>query len=214
MRNLKHVALALVGAFAIGAIAASVASANQFHSTEAETASTVASNEDQKYLYETGGKTVKCTGIGGSGETKSATVSEAPFAPQYSGCTVDGIAFSSAEVSMGECKVIVTIEATKNEGVTHVSCQGTSQVTITVKVFGVSVCTFHIGKQSPKGFGIFSNNGTTQVKIKANLTGIVGSKQGGSECGSATSTTGTVTATTVIKGVKTGTQTQTSVQVS
>jgi hypothetical protein len=213
MRNLKHIALALVGAFAIGATAASVASANQFHSSVAETTSTVASNEDQKYLYETGGKTVKCTTLGGSGETTSATVSEAPFNPQYSGCTVDGIFGSSAEVSMEKCSLQGTINATTNEGPIHVACQGTSQVTITVKVFGVSICTYHISKQTPKGLASFFNSGTTRIGVQASLTGIAGSRQGSVECGTATSTTGVVTVSTVLKGVRTGGQMVTNIQV-
>ncbi len=214
MRNLKHIALALVGAFAIGAIAASVASANQFHSSEAETTSTVASNSNQEYTYETGGQTVVCTGIGGSGETKSQTVSNAPFSPQYSGCTVAGISFSSAQVSMNGCWIEPTLSAGANEGVMHVGCPGGQQITLTVKVFGVSICTYHVSKQTPSGLAWFFNSGSTQIKVQAGQSGISGSRQGSAECGAATSTSGTVTAQTVMKGVKTGTQSNLVIQVN
>jgi hypothetical protein len=213
MRNFKVLGLILAMGFTMNAVVTSVAQANQFHSASTETELTVASNEDQKYLYETGGRTVKCTKVAGSGEALVQTASEAIFKPEYSGCTVDGIAFSSAEVTMSGCTFQTTVNAGANEGSTHVTCTGTSQVTITVKVFGVSVCTFHIGKQTPKGLTKYFNSGSSQIKVQANQTGVVGSKQGSSECGAATSTTGTVTATVVLKGVKPGTQTQTSIQV-
>jgi hypothetical protein len=213
MRSFKALGMALLAVFAMSAIAASAASANQFHSSVEKTTLTVASNEDQKFLYESGGKTVKCTGVGGSGEANTATTSTVTFNPTYSGCTVDGIAFSTAQVSFNECDYLFHVDASANEGATDVVCTGSSQITITVKVFGVSVCTFHIGKQTPSGKSKYANSGAKQVKVQPNQTGITGSKQGGSECGSASSTSGTYTGSVVVKGEKAGTQEEVAVQV-
>jgi hypothetical protein len=213
MRSFKALGLALIAAFAMSAIAASVASANEFHSSATNTTLTVASNEDQKFLYEKEGKTVKCTKVGGSGTATAQTLKEVTFKPDYQGCTVDGIAFSSAQVSFNECDYTFTIDvAGKNEGKTHVACVGTSQITITVKVFGVSVCTFHIGKQTPKGVSD-EKQGSGNIIVEPTETGIVGSRQGGSECGSASSTSGSYTGSVTILGEKTGTQEKVSIQV-
>jgi hypothetical protein len=213
MRNLRHMGPALVAVFALTAVTAPVASANEFHSAATNTTLTVASNEDQKFLYESSGKTIKCTKIGGSGQATAQTLKEVTFKPDYQGCTIDGIAFSQAQVSFNECDYTFTIEATKNEGPTHVACNGTSQITITVKVFGVSVCTFHIGKQTPKGNADYEPQGGNHITLQPTETGIVGSRQGGSECGSASSTSGSYTGKVTVLGEKTGTQQEVAIQV-
>jgi hypothetical protein len=213
MRSFKVLGLALVAFFAMNAIAASLASANQFHSNVTNTTVTVASSEAQKFLYETGGKTVKCTTVGGSGEAKAQTVSELTFKPTYSGCTVDGIAFSEAQVSMGECDYLFTINAGANEGATHVVCGGTSQITITIKVFGASICTLHIGKQTPGSTSKYANEGTKRVKVQPTQTGIVGTRQGSSECGAEKSSSGSYTGVVVTKGEETGKTTEQTLQV-
>jgi hypothetical protein len=213
MGNLKHTGVALMAIVALGAIVASVASANSFHFEKSpKTTLTVGANEDQKFLYESGGKTVKCTGIGGDGDAQSETATEFTFKPQYSGCTVDGIAFSSAQVTMNECDYIFTIDATKNTGATHVACNGSSQITVTVKVFGVSICSYHIGKQSLATTD-YANNGSNNINVQPTLTGIVATKQGVSECGSLQSKTGTYTGAVEFKCETTGTVQQMNCQV-
>ena len=81
MRNLKHMGLALAAVFAMSAIAASAVSANQFHSKAEPTTLKVGSPETQKFLYETGGKTVECTTVGGSGEMLKTTQEDVVFKP-------------------------------------------------------------------------------------------------------------------------------------
>jgi hypothetical protein len=203
----------LAAVLAMSAITASAAAANEFHAAAAPTTLTVGSNETQKFLYESSGKTVECTAVAGAGGMQTQTKKEVVFEPQYSECTVNGISFSKAEVSMNGCAYQFTIEATKNEGQTHVNCFASKQITITVKVFGISVCTYHIGKQTPKGNADYVNNGSNSVNVQPTQTGIVATRQGGSDCGALQSQTGTYTGAVQIIGEKPGTQQLIDVQV-
>ncbi len=212
MRNLKAFGLALVAVFAMGAIAATAASANSFHSQSTNTTITRAANANQNFQYEAGGQTVVCTTVEGSASTTTQTVSEITFTPTYSGCNIPGIAFSSAQVSMGNCDYLFTIEAGANQGAVHVKCTS-GQITITVKVFGVSVCTLHIGEQTPGGVADYSNSGAQRVNVQPTQTGITGSRQGNAECGAATSTQGNYNGQVEVKGEETGTQNAKAIQV-
>ncbi len=162
MRDLKAFGLTLVAVIAMGAIAASAASANQLHYWP--TAVAVASNATQNFQYETEGQTVQCTTISGSSQASALTASEVTVSPTYSGCKVPGIASSSAEVSMNGCNYVFTIEAAANSGAVHLKCLEGKQITITVKAFGVSICSFHIGDQTPSGVADYANGGTTKAK--------------------------------------------------
>ncbi len=223
MRNLKAFGLALVAVFAMGAIAATAASANQFHSTATNTTITRTANANQNFQYEAKGQTVVCTTVGGSGTATAQTTTEITFTPTYSGCNVPGIAFSSAQVSMANCDYLFTIEASANQGPVHVKCPetknakgegiGQDQITITVKVFGVSVCTLHIGEQTPGGVADYSNPDASQVTVTPTQTGISGTRQGNAECGEPTSTTGNYNGAVQVKGEETGTQNAKNIQV-
>jgi hypothetical protein len=212
MRNLKAFGLAVVAVFAMGAIAATAASANQFHSAVEKTTITVAANATQAFQYEAGGQTVNCSTVGGSGEDTNFTSSELTFKPTYSGCSVSGIAFSSAQVSMGNCDYLFTIEASANSGPVHVKCTS-GQITITVKVFGISVCTLHIGEQTPSGVADYANSGASKINVTPTQSGIEGTRQGSEECGEATSNTGTYTGQVEVKGEEQGTQNEKAIQV-
>jgi hypothetical protein len=212
MRNLKAFGLAVVAVFVMGAIAASAASANQFHSTATNTTITRSANATQSFTYETGGQIVECSTVGGEGQATAQTTAELTYKPQYSGCVVSGIAFSSAQVSMGNCDYLFTIETGANEGPVHVNCTS-GQITITVKVFGISVCTLHIGKQTPSGVAHYANSGANRVTVQPTQTGIEGTRQGSEECGEATSNTGTYTGQVEVKGEEQGTQNEKAIQV-
>jgi hypothetical protein len=206
MRNLKSLGLTLLAILAIGAITSASASANFFHSPVEPTTLTVGKNETQKFLYETGGKIVECLTMGGAGVLGETTDQEFTFAPNYSKCEVNGIPFSQAQVSINGCEYFFTIDSFVNGGPTHLSCFGTNQVTITVKVFGVSLCTLHIGSQTPASKSHYANVGDG-VEVQPTQTGIKGARQGSTECGSASSISGTYTGKAQIigedsKGVK------------
>jgi hypothetical protein len=213
MRNLRTSGLALFAVFATSAIAAPAGSANQFHSAAVNTTWTPQANVVQKFLYQAGGKTAECGIIGGSAVTNAKTVSELTFNPTYASCSVNGVAFSQAQVSMNGCDYLLTIEAAANEGPVHLKCPKGAQITITVKVFGVSVCTYHIAEQTPMGKADYSNSIATRIDVEPTLTGIAGTRQGGAECGAATSNTGTYTGRVEVMGEEIGGGAMAAVQV-
>lgn len=217
MRNLKALGLTLVAICATSAVTASAAVGNQFHSAAAKSIVTVVSNSTQAFLYETSGRTVECTTVGGSGTFSGQTVSEVTFAPTYSNCKVAGIGMSQAEVSMNGCQYLFTITSTKASGAVHLRCPTIAgvqqQITITVKVFGVSICTYHIGEQTPNEHVDYSNGGVKQITVQPTQTGIVGTKQGSAECGAEKSTSGTYTGPVTVKCEEDGTQTEVACQV-
>ncbi len=223
MRNPKFFSLALVAVVAVVALMASAAAANQFHSTATNTTVTRWVNQHQTFSYENPGHTIQCTTVGGSGSATAQTVSEFTFSPTYSGCSASGIAFSSAEVSMANCDYLFTIQAISNSGPVHIKCPetkngkgeslGQDKITITVKVFGVSICTLHIGEQTPEGVAFYENVNAAEVNVQPILSGIVGTRQGSEECGAAKSTTGSYTGSVQVKGEETGTQNAKNIQV-
>jgi hypothetical protein len=219
MHNLKQMGLTLVALLAIGAIAASAAPANQFHSSALSTAITRSANATQVYQYETGGQSVQCTTVGGSGKLGLETNIEILFEPIYSNCSVSGIAFSTAQVNMNNCSYRFRIEVSENKGPVDLTCpkiveqENRTQVTITVKVFGISICTLHIGHQTPSGVADYANSGSTKVNVQPTQTGISATRQGSEECGEATSTTGSYTGQSQAKGEETGTENEKAIQV-
>jgi hypothetical protein len=213
MCNPKRLALALVATFAIGAITTSVASANQLHSTATNTTITVWSNFTQEFELEPVGHIVTCQGVGGSAQISAQTVTEVTFKPTYSGCTFTGVFFSTAQVSMGSCSYLFKINALSNLGPVHLKCSKNESITITVKVFGTSVCTLHIAEQTPENIATYGNSGSTAVYVSPTLTGIDSTRQGSSECGSASSTTGSYNGEVQVKGEETGTLKEKAIQV-
>lgn len=213
MRNLKVLGVTLVVILATTAIGGDVAWGNQFHSKSSNTTWTVASNETQKFTYETGGVTIECTTIGGSGFTTKVTVEAVKFTPTYSGCKAAGIGGSSVDTTTNGCSYITTIGATKNQGVTHTDC-GEKSITYTITVIGFSICTFHVGGLiTPKGESDYSNSEATRITVQRTETGIPATRQGSSECGAASSTTGSLAGRVQYKGDITGQATETGIQV-
>jgi hypothetical protein len=221
MRTLKVFGLALVAVFAMSAVVAATASAtqHQFHSGSTNTTLTVSSNATQAFTYETGGMVVSCTTVGGSGEVSGVqTTTEVTFKPTYSGCTAGS--FITVQVDMNGCDYLLTIDPNKetvSNGPVHIKCPTEGgvqkQITITFKLFGGLLCSFHIPEQTPDGVADYANNGSAQVDVTPTQTGIDATRQGNSECGSATSSTGTYTGRVQVKGEITGQQTATNVQV-
>jgi hypothetical protein len=213
MRNLKFLGLTLLTMSAIGAGAAPAALANQFHSTATNTTITVWSNFTQEFELEPVGHIVTCQGVGGSAEISAQTVAEVTFKPTYSGCTFTGVFFSTAQVSMGSCSYLFKINLFSNLGPVHIKCSKNESITITVKVFGTSVCTLHIAEQTPENVATYGNSGSTKVYVSPTLTGIDSTRQGSSECGPASSTTGSYNGEVQVKGEETGTQNEKAIQV-
>jgi hypothetical protein len=212
MNNLKHIGLIFVTIVAMNGFASAAEAGVEFHSDAEATSLTVEKSETQKYLYETGKITVECATVGGAGNMQKTTQKELHFTPQYSQCTTT-IPFTLAEVSMNKCFYTLTLTETEAAGQADLNCTESNQITITVKTFGVSICTLHIGKQAPAGHVDYSNNGTNSINVQPTVTGMVATRQGSSECGSLQSKTGTYTGPLQIIGEKAFSQNKVNVQV-
>jgi hypothetical protein len=213
MRNVKALGWAVVMVFALSASAVSAASANQFHSGSSNTTGTVSGNGPQFFEYESGGQIVECSTIGGSVDATANTVTEVTFSPTYSGCQMTLILFTQVTVSMNGCDYLFTLEASANSGPAHIKCPSGKEISITVKAFGVSVCTYHIASQTPAGVSDYANSGTSKIHGTATQLEIAGTRQGAAECGAASSTQGSYLSEVEMKGEITGQQTGTNIQV-
>jgi hypothetical protein len=140
----------------------------------------------------------------GSAKTTTQTVAELTIKPSYLKCTADGIAFSEVEWRMNECQYLFTLQATQNHGPVHIKCAPEEELTITVKVLGVDLCTFYIYEQPPAGNASWANSGAAQVKLLFGQAKIIAIRQGSSECGAASSQTGTFMRGVQFRGVETG----------
>ncbi|HEX5593648.1 MAG TPA: hypothetical protein VFX35_09920 [Solirubrobacterales bacterium] len=192
MSGLRKTCLALAAMLALGAVVVASASA-QFEAESVPVRVTRSANNTQEFTYNEG-ITVKCTTVGGSGEETVTPNTDTRFNPTYTGCTVPAIG-GKAIVNMTGCGYTFTSAAKSTSMTTHIVCPEGKVIDITVyDIFENDVCTLTIGAQTPAGTITGSNIGagtTREVKIASNLSGIVGTRDGSSLCGPATSTTGT-----------------------
>ncbi len=165
MHKLERLGLALVAVCAVGATLAAAASANQWHSTVANTTWQRTASETQEFEYEFAGKTVACTSLDGIATTTAQTITELTVSPTYLGFELSEVINDKAEVSMNGCEYLFTLQATQNRGPVHIKCPAKNQITVTVKVFGISICTFHIPDQTPAGNISWANEGAAQVNL-------------------------------------------------
>lgn len=223
-RNLKMLGLALVAVFALSAVAASAASADLFHTAKANATITSTALSNQKFQYEEEGATVECTAVHGDGslagtitnDAVAQTATAVTFAPVYTGCTIPAISGSSVDVNFHSCDYLFTITPSETKGETHVKCSTPGDaITLTVTLSGSSICTFHIGEQTPAGESDYTNGtsgGHKDVTVKPTQTGIHATKTNdngfGFLCGAASSTTGTYTGEVTVTADESGTNNQ------
>ncbi|HYJ21915.1 MAG TPA: hypothetical protein VEW07_07830 [Solirubrobacterales bacterium] len=205
-RNLKALGLTLVAVFAMSAIVASAASANEFHSNVEKTTLTGKVTENHRFTYETGGPAVECTTATFSGSPTVKTTTAINSTPVYSGCTVPSVFNAPAHVKFGTCFYQFTINAAENKGPAHLVCpSGTVQIEVTIPL--LADCTYSIGPQTPAGTTDYANEGSTPTRsviVQPTQTGISSSYIGNSLCGAATtSTTGTYIGKATVSGDKT-----------
>jgi len=213
MRNLKASGLVVMAMLAIAALTAATAWANQFHSGANSTTWTVTSNAFQVFEYEAGGEAITCATIGGEAQTTAQTVTEITFKPTYSTCKAEEL-LVPAHVAMNECDYLLTINASESGGWVHLKCPAFNTISITVtNGFGSTLCTLHIGQQTPVGGVDYANNGASRVNVQPTESGISGQREGSALCGVKESISGTYFGQVTVRGEITGQQTATNVQV-
>jgi hypothetical protein len=204
MRNLKVLGLALVAMFAMSAVAATVASADDLTAESYPTTLTgkpdpTATKPD---IFVTTAGNISCTEPAYHATLEAAATSVTATAT-YAGCTAFGL---PAQIDMEGCSYVFTIMGgTSTVGDADLSCPAGKEVIITQKP--TDKCIVRVKAQSDlTGTVTYSNIGagaTREVTIKAAITGIDYAHTKGSgiaACTTGTSTTGTLDATAVVTG--------------
>lgn len=193
-RKLKALGLALVAVFAMSAVAASAASAVEFHGG-AEPTKINATGVGNQTLSANGVNVVCSTSSFTSGNV-AQTTSSITITPTYSNCKVAGL--FTAHVNFTSCDYTFNASGTVDLGCTT---EGDT-VDITATFFGSSVCTIKISEGTFAEAATYDNvteGGKKHVTVTANAKGITYAETGG-ECGIGSGTNGTYTGNATVKG--------------
>jgi hypothetical protein len=185
-RNLKIMGVALIAAFALGAVAASAASAESFDFySEVQHTDLAGSGEGtSKFAFSAG--TVTCSTAKYEGTMSSEESTSLTLAPLFEGCTVDPT--GTASVSMNGCQFVLTAstkeESTYKAGL-DITCGEGKTISIVVKVAGVTKCTIEIPAQSLSTVTV-SEVSEGDLKAVAAVEGLKYSQTTGSGSGACT----------------------------
>jgi hypothetical protein len=205
MRNLKVLGLALVAMFAMSAVTAAAASADEF-TAESYPATLTGKNTtaNDKFLTTTG--TVNCK-VASYKATVSAATTSVLAAPEYKECTAFGF---PATIDVNGCKYQFNIGGA-TIGDADLVCEAGKTVDVTAISAGTLKCTVHVGSQSDiTGTVTYSNTGsgtTREINIGVVLGGIDYTHTQGTgvgSCPSGSATAGTLEAAGIVTGENAG----------
>ena len=205
MRNAKLLGTALLAILALSAVAATMASADEFHS-EKELTTLTAKQESG-----VGGVNILKT-TAGSAECKTATfhatvnkktTTTITATPIYKECTCIGIVCT---VNMNECDYLlhITPANVQTQGSADLVCPGVKEVTLES-----AKCIIHIKPQTDLTTITYTNSGvpggnTREITLDLNITNIAYSHtkvgEGIGSCTSGTGTTGSLTGKVEVTG--------------
>jgi hypothetical protein len=199
-RKLKALGLALVAVFAMGAVAASGASATSFHfNSNAPVEHTILSGSQISgfnHKFKTTAGEVTCENAEFSGTSTSNAAKDLTIQAAYYGCHIFVFSKVAAEVKMNGCEYTFTSHQTvggKTEPFTvHVVCPEGKVVEVVA-----AGCTVKVGPQTLTGFEV--TNVENHVKVAANSKNVSYSHTGFT-CGTGSGTTGTYVGDTTVKG--------------
>src|ERR1044072_5791604 len=143
----------LLAAFALSAVAASVASAqtpNQLHSGSGSGTTYLTAHGINGVLHTGGAGNIKCATFSGKGSYAGTTAGTATLEDvTYSGCTAFGL---TMHFDMMGCDYLVT-DNTATTGIVHIVCPTTAggvkdEITVTPTQGGVPVCHIDIPEQT------------------------------------------------------------------
>ena len=200
IRNLKALGLGLIVAVAFSAVAASAASAVEYHSsTTPTTLFGVQSNTHEFGIAGIGGVTCKVAEF--SGTQTGTTAKTVTITPTYKECTAFGD--PTATVNMTGCDFLFnqpTGSAPTYTGTVNVVCPTGKTIDITFKL-GSDECTLTIPGQTGLGTVSYTNN-KPHVDVSSNVSKITYSRDGTGLCTtiSAEATNGTYKGNVTLKG--------------
>jgi hypothetical protein len=193
IRNLKVLGLAVVAVFAMSAVVASAAMAENFHSESSPT--TLTGEQSATHEFTTSVGTVTCTTAKFSGNVTGTSVSEVSVHPTYEGCKLSGININVTITTTG-CNYRFYNVASKS-GPVDVVCETGKEITVS----GPG-CTVKVPGQTGKSTVSYTNNGSgtgRTVTVTAAVEGLKYSTSG-LLCGSSTKENGTYKGPTLVKG--------------
>jgi len=215
IRNLKVLGLALVAVFAMSAVAASMASADELTSESSPvqlTGKQIAPGD----VFTTEVGTVKCKEVSykATTATPTTTVTATPTYPVKAldgtqNCT--GFGFP-AEIHTNGCTYLFHI-GVATTGTLDVLCPEGKEITVTAIGTGTNKCTVHVPAQSGKATITYRNVGsltTREIEVEANITTLTYSWNKGTGLGACSKEekttgekgTGTYTGKALITGEK------------
>lgn len=176
MRNIKILGLMLAAMFAMSAVAATAASADEFTSEVAPVTLTGTSESGFTDEFTTTAGVVKCPKATYKGTQATVSTTTATVTPDYEDQPCTGFGFP-ATIDVNECQYVFHINGgTSTEGTVDVECPAGKEITITATSAGTEKCTVHVPTQtSIPGTVKFSGIGsgtTREITVDVNLTGV------------------------------------------
>jgi len=163
-RKLKALSLAFVAVFAVNAMVASGASAEDLFTSDSVNGKTLITGEQEpgsKHKFTVIGQPIECEKAVFHGTTAANSVNEITITPTYENCTYNG---SAAQITLNSCKYTITAEtnATKHNVIHLVECPTAAPILIHI-IVGGATCTLTIIEQTV-GEGVKITNETTGPK--------------------------------------------------
>lgn len=194
----KAFGLALVAVVAFNAIAATGASAAEFHS---EANATIITGDDDNTVYKfstAGGLALECMDTTFTGTMTGTTTTTITLRQTTSGC---GFLEEPATIDTTGCTYVVTSHTTPSGHLpTSLSCTGSSTVKITT-----SACTLSFGNQTGVGGVKITNLGSgSTADMTAHTTITTTFTKSGPLCFLISGNTGTLTGASTLKGFAEG----------
>ena len=193
MRNLKILGLALVAMFAMSAVGASMASADELTS-ELNQAVQMHGEKHPNFtdVFETTAGNTQCSSVTYHIGTVTVPPTTIRATPTYSGCTSSGI---PAVIDTNGCHFLFHVTGgSSTVGDVTVECPSGKDITVTVSLAGTIKCTVHVPPQTLTGDPVTYTNigsGTTrEITVDVNAHGIQYTHTAGTGIGACTTGSG------------------------
>lgn len=204
MRNLKILGLALVAVFAMSALGASMASADDLTSEVVGGVQLHGTNESaEPDQFTTTAGTVTCKEVTYDVETVTTPTTSVTAKPTYPTFQKDGVTHNCtvaglpATVVTNGCDFLFTVNGgTSTVGDVAVKCPAGAEITATAVVAGTTKCTVHVAEQTLSTVGepnpvTYSGTGvgtTREVTLKVSYKGLKYTHTAGTGLGSCPTT--------------------------
>jgi hypothetical protein len=208
MRNLKVLGIALVAVFAMSAIAASMASADDLTSETSPVTLTGNQIAENNNVLSTTSGTVKCKVASYTGASITTPTTTVTITPKYTECNVLGF-LSHEPIDMNGCDYLLHLGsgATATTATADVVCPVGKEITATAISVGTLKCTIHIPPQTGLSKIEVTNLGaagsTRELELHLEIEGIQESHTKGTGLGACTAgsaATGKLTGTVTVTG--------------